>query len=66
MHRSSVASSAEQFSHENAVKSIAGRRTRRRERDPREEIAEALGVGISVNAALVYTARMLDAFDKTV
>ena len=31
----------------------------------REEIAEALGVGISVNAgaALVYSARMLDAFD---
>src|SRR6516164_4445789 len=31
----------------------------------REEIAEALGVGISVNAgaALVYSARTLDAFD---
>ena len=31
----------------------------------KEEIAEALGVGISVNAgaALVYTARTLDAFD---
>ena len=33
----------------------------------REEIAEALGVGISVNAgaALVYSARTLDAFDAT-
>jgi hypothetical protein len=34
----------------------------------KEEIAEALGVGISVNAgaALAYSARMLDAFEKTV
>ena len=33
----------------------------------REEIAEALGVGISVNAgaALVYSTRTLDAFDST-
>jgi alkylhydroperoxidase/carboxymuconolactone decarboxylase family protein YurZ len=33
----------------------------------KEEIAEALGVGISVNAgaALVYSARTLDAFDMT-
>jgi alkylhydroperoxidase/carboxymuconolactone decarboxylase family protein YurZ len=32
----------------------------------REEIAEALGVGISVNAgaALVYSARTIDAFDE--
>jgi AhpD family alkylhydroperoxidase len=33
----------------------------------REEIAEALGVAISVNAgaALVYSARVMDAFDAT-
>jgi alkylhydroperoxidase/carboxymuconolactone decarboxylase family protein YurZ len=31
----------------------------------REEIAEALRVGISVNASAVYSARMLDAFDAT-
>ena len=33
----------------------------------KEEIAEALGVGISVNAgaALVYSTRTLDAFDST-
>jgi len=32
---------------------------------PEEEIAEALGVGISVNAgaAIVYSTRTLDAFD---
>jgi hypothetical protein len=32
----------------------------------KEEIAEALGVGITVNAgaALVYSARTLDAFDE--
>ena len=34
----------------------------------KQEIAEALGVGISVSAgaAFVYSVRMLDAFDKTV
>ena len=33
----------------------------------KEEVAEALGVGISVNAgaALVYSSRTLDAFDAT-
>jgi alkylhydroperoxidase/carboxymuconolactone decarboxylase family protein YurZ len=33
----------------------------------KEEIAEALGVGVSVNAgaALVYSTRTLDAFDAT-
>jgi hypothetical protein len=64
MHRSSVAPSAEQFPtkmRQNQSPAVA-----RAVVIAIQELAEGVGISVNARPAFVYSARMLDAFGKTV